>query len=827
MNSLFRHLIRRTSPSCRRATRVSPRRRRLSLEHLEHRLVLASFTVNSLADILNPGPGVITLRSAIQMANQTPGSDTINLNLAGTYKITLPQTGAHDNAGGAFTIIPNAKAPKNTVITIQNTSNGTVVVDGNHLDRVFDINPNNATAVAPFTVLMQGFTIQNGIAQPGDAAAGSGGGIRDQGNVNLTLTNMNITNNVATADGGGISMENPTVSTFWTLTINNSKITNNRAGDAGGGVETDGSGTTLINTGTFITGNTCVNQGGGIWLDAITVMDTFQGSSLTVNGATISGNQALSAGGLGGGIGNAGNGQVTISNSTVASNFAGMNGGGFGDENAQGQLNVTNSSFLNNTTAGIGGGITSGGPVTILNSTIANNFAGATGGGFGDQNAQDSLTVNNSTFLNNTAAGSGGGIAAAGTTTTITNAEIDGNTSGGKGGGLFITSTTLNLTSSTLANNTSSDNGGGIELATTGTGAFAGSTITNCTLTGNTALNNAGANGGGIDAGADFTGDVLLLNDTINSNFASMGGGIFWAATLGSTFRLQNTIVAGNFAAVGPDAASNLLFTTAALNGAQQVPPVNTKATGSATVVLSPDQTTLSFGITFANLQGGPPTMIHLHIAAVGQNGPVAKDAQGNEIALNLKGLNLGTTGTVDPQTFTVNDAVVTPLLHGMIYANIHNAGFANGEIRGQLALANGNFTDMGGNLIGVSGPGSGNMGFTSATTQTGTVANPLNPQLGPLQNNGGPLIGAPGHTMTLQTELLLPGSPAIGKGILNGAPPTDERGFPSVVNGAINVGATSTVVNPVDGDGDDDGDASLNGLAALLLQVGSDKKDM
>src|SRR5262249_38893117 len=153
---------------------------------------------------------------------------------------------------------------------------------------------------------------------------------------------------------------------------------NNRAGDAGGGIETDGSGTTLINPGTVITGNTCVNQGGGIWLDAILVNDTFQGSTLTVDGATISNNQALSAGGgLGGGIGHAGNGQVTIRNSPVASNFAGMNGGGFGDENAQGALNVTNCSFLNNTTAGVGGGITSGGPASISNSTIANNFAGA------------------------------------------------------------------------------------------------------------------------------------------------------------------------------------------------------------------------------------------------------------------------------------------------------------------------------------------------------------------------------------------------------------------------------------------------------------------
>jgi hypothetical protein len=50
---------------------------------------------------------------------------------------------------------------------------------------------------------------------------------------------------------------------------------------------------------------------------------------------------------------------------------------------------------------------------------------------------------------------------------------------------------------------------------------------------------------------------------------------------------------------------------------------------------------------------------------------------------------------------------------------------------------------------------------------------------------------------MTLQTELLESGSPAIGMGILAGAPLTDERGFASIVDGAINVGATSSVPAP------------------------------
>ncbi len=103
-----------------------------------------------------------------------------------------------------------------------------------------------------------------------------------------------------------------------------------------------------------------------------------------------------------------------------------------------------------------------------------------------------------------------------------------------------------------------------------------------------------------------------------------------------------------------------------------------------------------------------------------------------------------------------------------------------------------GAFLDLGGNLIGVSGLGSGNTGFTNGATETGTLAHPLEPLLGPLQDNGGPLVGANGQRITLQTEAPLPGSPAIGMGILNGAPPTDERGFPSVVDGLINVGAVS-----------------------------------
>ncbi len=541
------------------------------------------------------------MREALNLANTATGNKVIRLTVPGDYAITIPGANTGTDASGAFALLPSGGN-----VSILNASGGSVVVDGNHVDRVFDINPaDDVNLNDEFTVTMQGFTIENGIAQSGDGPAGSGGGIRDQGIAGLTLTNMVVTDNIATADGGGLSMEN-TVSAHWILTINNSLISDNHAGDAGGGVETDGSSKVFINAGTVITGNTCVNQGAGVWLDAIQVGNVFQAANLVVIGAVITDNQALTM--LGGGIGNSGNG-----------------------------------------------------PVTITSCTIANNFAAGTGGGFADSNNQGTLTVTNSLFLNNVAVGSGGAIQEGGPTTSITSTEIAGNISGNSGGALFVNGTTLTVNQSTLANNLASGDGnglggGGIELQTTGN-----ANITDTTIAGNRALNNAGANGGGIDAGLAFTGTLMLLNDTINANFASNGGGIFSALSGMPNVLVQNTILAQNLIAAG---------------GA---------------------------GI----------------------------DAD-------------GTTGA---------------------------------------------FLDAGGNLIGVAGDANTGLGHSSAT-QTGTLAKPLDPQLNVLAFYGGPVVGAPGDAIGLQTETLKPGSKAIGKGILTGAPQFDERGFPSKVNDMVNVGA-------------------------------------
>jgi CSLREA domain-containing protein len=651
-------------------------------------VLTTTYLVNSTADTHTPAAGTLTLRAAIDMANQATGNKVIELLVPGDYKVTLPGANTGTNASGAFAILPSGGN-----VAIVNASGGTAIVDGNHLDRVFDINPADDTNFNDeFTVTLQGITITNGIAQFGDGAAGSGGGIRDQGIASLTLNNVTLTNNLATADGGGLSMEN-TVSSHWVLTINNSVISYNHAGDAGGGVETDGSSKVAINAGTVIVGNTCVNQGAGVWLDAITSTASsaegtvasvtitnpgghgYIGPTFTVTFTSVDGKgngaqgiPVLNAGGMITG--------VTITNPgagydmppTVSFNYA----LGTPDITAVAvltplqvgaTLTVTGATISNNDSLNmLGGGIgnAGNGAVTIANSTIKNNFSAGTGGGFADANNQGTLIVTNSLFLNNVAVGSGGGIQEGGASTTITSSEFAGNISGNTGGGLFASGTTLQITNSTFANNLASGDGnglggGGIELQTTGA-----STITGTTIAFNRALNNAGTSGGGIDAGTGFTGQVALLNDTTNANYATNGGGVFWADTAGSTFSVQNTIIAQNFIEAG-----------------------------------------------------------------------------GNGVDANSSG---------------------------------------------------GTFKDLGGNFIGIAGDA--NSGFTAGTTQVGSLANPLNPLLGPLTNNGGPVVGAMGTSFVLQTEALQMGSKGLNKGVKTGAPGADERGFKNgmiITIGAVN----------------------------------------
>jgi hypothetical protein len=103
----------------------------------------------------------------------------------------------------------------------------------------------------------------------------------------------------------------------------------------------------------------------------------------------------------------------------------------------------------------------------------------------------------------------------------------------------------------------------------------------------------------------------------------------------------------------------------------------------------------------------------------------------------------------------------------GGIYNSFGSADLKNTIVANNQASSgpdvSGSFTGMDYNLIGKT---NGSSGF-GGTDKTGTIANPLDPHLGPLQYNGG---------LTPTLALLL-GSPALDSGNPNENPVTDQRG--------------------------------------------------
>jgi hypothetical protein len=117
--------------------------------------------------------------------------------------------------------------------------------------------------------------------------------------------------------------------------------------------------------------------------------------------------------------------------------------------------------------------------------------------------------------------------------------------------------------------------------------------------------------------------------------------------------------------------SSQILF-IARLDGSQETPnPVLTTATGTAWAVLSPDMTTLTYHITYAQLDS-TFTASHFHLAPAGVGGGVVQ-------AITFTG------NTASGQWTGFADSILAKLLKQEIYINIHSAKYPGGEIRGQL----------------------------------------------------------------------------------------------------------------------------------------------
>lgn len=149
------------------------------------------------------------------------------------------------------------------------------------------------------------------------------------------------------------------------------------------------------------------------------------------------------------------------------------------------------------------------------------------------------------------------------------------------------------------------------------------------------------------------------------------------------------------FAAPSPVPAATIYQTT--LTGANEVPPTGSPATGFATVTLIGD--TLTVDESFSGLVGGVAAAAHIHCCVpAGTN---------TGVAVPFPGFPAATSGTyshsfnlLDPSIYTLafetasggtaaaaEAALLSGLNAGLAYANIHDATFPGGEIRGQLQL--------------------------------------------------------------------------------------------------------------------------------------------
>jgi hypothetical protein len=197
---------------------------------------------------------------------------------------------------------------------------------------------------------------------------------------------------------------------------------------------------------------------------------------------------------------------------------------------------------------------------TLIQSTISGNTAGGVKND-GGYEAYATMTLTQSTIAGNTAS-YGGGVLNYYGSLTLTDSTISGNTAG-HGGGVFNDLGSVRLTHSTIADNTATDRGGGV-VNSAGYSYYRGAwlTLTDSTISGNTAV----VGGGVVNAGYEDDSSVTatLIQSTITGNTATThGGGLY---NVRSTLTLTTSIVAINRGGDCRNSADDALITSEGYN---------------------------------------------------------------------------------------------------------------------------------------------------------------------------------------------------------------------------------------------------------------------
>lgn len=126
-----------------------------------------------------------------------------------------------------------------------------------------------------------------------------------------------------------------------------------------------------------------------------------------------------------------------------------------------------------------------------------------------------------------------------------------------------------------------------------------------------------------------------------------------------------------------PPVSGSEMRYAARLTGSQEVPAVDTTASGSARVYLNADKTVATVQVTTSGLSG-PITGAHIHNGIAGSNGDVVK-------ALDIQGNVLTATWRTNDNVTPLTADLINDLMNGGLYINVHTAEHPNGEIRGQI----------------------------------------------------------------------------------------------------------------------------------------------
>jgi hypothetical protein len=370
----------------------------------------------------------------------------------------------------------------------------------------------------------------------------------------------------------------------------------------------------------------------------------------------------------------------------------------------------------------LGGGIYNSGSLTLIESGVRNNSANNWPAGYFRQG------------------GRGGGIYNSGSLTLIESAVRDNLARWGYeandlalGGGIHNSGGTIILYNSVVNNNTVADgNGGGIYNL--------GGTLT---VNYSTFRHNY-ADGGGA-AIASFGGTLTIYASTLDdnlSNYRGTGGAIY-------SFSDTSTII------------KSTISNNTVLNR------------GGGINIVFGEMTIRNSGIN-GNYSTGSSGAIHNNATLTINNSTISGNAGGASIE------NLGTLALND-STVSKNEAGIrnwstsrgatTTVANSIIAENVWSSRDVD---------VVGSFDSLGNNLIG---DGSYSTGFGTTDDQVGTYESPIDPLLGPLQDNGGPT----------QTHALLSGSPAIDAGnnsLIPAGTVTDQRGFRRIANGTVDIGA-------------------------------------